>query len=154
MEKHLPLSSGIFIAHFHSQCSCSHAFCSHLTQTLLYGDCQGFLSLLLTGLFFLIVATWMELIFCDFGVTFFTWRGKKIHIYFEADLQAGEIFSRMRECWLESIITWLTCFGKQIDLGTLQCLEKHTRPHKVGILLMCTHLIWKTQCLIDLYLQW
>lgn len=57
---------------------------------------------------------------------------KKICIYFEADLDAGEIFRRIMEYWLESIITGLTCFGNQIDLGTLQCLEKCTLSSQGG----------------------
>lgn len=35
----------------------------------------------------------------------FSHEGEKNCIYFEADLDAGEIFSRIKEYWLESIIT-------------------------------------------------
>lgn len=46
------------------------------------------------------------MIFCDFGpMLVFCVKEKKNCIYFEADLDAGEIFSRQREYWLESIIT-------------------------------------------------
>lgn len=48
----------------------------------------------------------MEVICCDLGVRVFSHEGKK-SIYFEAQLDAGGILNRSKECWLESIIDLL-----------------------------------------------